>query len=34
MTNPLSPWTGFAVMCSYAVVLIGLAAWRLHRADA
>ncbi len=32
--NPLPPWTGFAVMCTYAVVLIGLAAWRLRRADA
>ena len=24
----------FAVMCTYAVVLIGLAAWRLRRVDA
>jgi ABC-type transport system involved in multi-copper enzyme maturation permease subunit len=32
--NPLAPWTGFAVMCCYAVVLIGLAAWRLRRVDA
>jgi ABC-2 type transport system permease protein len=30
----LAPWTGFAVMCSYAVVLIGFAAWRLRRVDA
>jgi ABC-2 type transport system permease protein len=34
VTNPLSPWTGFAVMCSYAVVLTGLAAWRLRHVDA
>jgi len=34
VVNPLSPWTGFAVMCAYAVVLIGFAAWRLRRLDA
>ena len=34
VTHPLSPWTGFAVMCAYAAVLIGFAAWRLRRADA
>lgn len=34
LTNPLSPWTGFAVLCLYAVVLIGLAAVRLRRTDA
>ena len=34
VANPLAPWTGFAVMCAYAVVLIGLAAWRLRRVDA
>ena len=32
--NQLSPWTGFAVLCGYAVVLTGLAAWRLCRRDA
>jgi ABC-2 type transport system permease protein len=32
--NVLSPWTGFAVLCGYAVVLIAGAAWRLRRADA
>jgi ABC-2 type transport system permease protein len=32
--HALSPWTGFAVLCGYAVVLAGLAAWRLHRRDA
>ncbi len=31
---PLAPWTGFAVMCGYAAVLLGVAAWRLQRADA
>jgi ABC-type transport system involved in multi-copper enzyme maturation permease subunit len=30
----LGPWTGFAVLCGYAIVLIGLAAWRLRRRDA
>ena len=30
----LSPWAGFAVLCGYAVVLTGLAAWRLRRRDA
>jgi ABC-2 type transport system permease protein len=30
----LSPWTGFAVLCGYAVVLIAAAAWRLRRQDA
>ena len=30
----LSPWNGFAVLCGYAVVLTGLAAWRLRRRDA
>jgi hypothetical protein len=34
VAHPLAPWTGFAVMCTYAVVLIGLAAWRLRRVDA
>jgi ABC-type transport system involved in multi-copper enzyme maturation permease subunit len=34
VAHPLSPWTGFAVMCAYAGALIGLAAWRLARADA
>ena len=32
--HPLGPWTGFAVLCGYAVVLTGLAAWRLRRRDA
>ena len=34
VVSPLSPWTGFAVMTTYAVVLLGFAAWRLRRADA
>jgi ABC-2 type transport system permease protein len=34
VTNALSPWTGFALLCGYAVVLIAAAAWRLRRADA
>ena len=32
--NALSPWTGFAVLCGYAVVLIAAAALRLRRVDA
>ena len=32
--HELGPWTGFAVLCGYAVVLTGLAAWRLCRRDA
>jgi hypothetical protein len=34
VTYPLSPWIGFAVMCGYALVLVGFAAWRLDRVDA
>ena len=34
VTNALSPWTGFAVLCGYAVVVIAAAALRLRRADA
>ncbi|HWN61162.1 MAG TPA: ABC transporter permease subunit [Streptosporangiaceae bacterium] len=33
-THPLSPWTGFACLCGYAVVLTALAAWQLRRRDA
>ena len=32
--HQLSPWTGFAVLCGYAVVLTALAAWRLRHRDA
>ena len=32
--HQLGPWTGLAVLCGYAVVLTGLAAWRLRRRDA
>jgi len=34
LAHPLPTWAGFAVMCGYAVVLIGFAAWRLRRDDA
>jgi ABC-2 type transport system permease protein len=34
LAHPLAPWAGFGVLCSYAVVLIALAALRLRRADA
>jgi len=30
----LSPWTGFACLCGYAIVLTALAAWQLRRRDA
>jgi len=32
--NALAPWTGFALLCGYAAVLIGAGAWRLRRSDA
>jgi ABC-2 type transport system permease protein len=32
--HQLSPWTGFAVLCGYAVALTAVAAWRLRRRDA
>jgi ABC-type transport system involved in multi-copper enzyme maturation permease subunit len=34
LSHALSPWTGFGVLCIYAVVLLALAARRLVRADA
>jgi ABC-2 type transport system permease protein len=34
VAHPLSPWIGFAVMCGYAILLVGIAGWRLRRADA
>jgi ABC-2 type transport system permease protein len=34
LANALSPWTGFAVLAAYAVILIGAAAWRLKTTDA
>jgi ABC-2 type transport system permease protein len=34
LAHALAPWTGFGVLCAYAAVLIGFAAWRLRRADA
>ena len=30
----LSSWTGFALLCGYAVVLVAVGAWRLKRGDA
>jgi ABC-2 type transport system permease protein len=32
--HALAPWTGFALLCGYAVILISAAAWRLRRSDA
>jgi ABC-2 type transport system permease protein len=32
--HQLGPWAGFAVLCGYAVILTGLAAWQLRRRDA
>jgi ABC-type transport system involved in multi-copper enzyme maturation permease subunit len=32
--DALAPWTGFALLCGYAAVLIVVAAWRLRRSDA
>jgi ABC-type transport system involved in multi-copper enzyme maturation permease subunit len=34
LAHPLAPWTGFGFLCAYAAMMIGLAAWRLRRADA
>jgi ABC-type multidrug transport system ATPase subunit len=34
LAHPLASWTGFGLLCAYAAVLIGFAAWRLRRADA
>ena len=34
LAHSLAPWTGFAVLCGYAAILIGIAAWRLRRVDA
>ncbi len=31
---PLAPWSGFAVLCAYAAVALGLAAWLLRHRDA
>ena len=30
---PLSPWLGFAVLCAWAAVALGLATIRLRRSD-
>jgi ABC-2 type transport system permease protein len=34
LDNALSPWTGFGLLCLYAVVMIAIAARRLVRSDA
>jgi hypothetical protein len=34
LPNALSPWTGFALLCGYAAILIGAGAWRLRWSDA
>jgi ABC-2 type transport system permease protein len=34
VAHALSPWTGFGVLCGYAAILVGLAAWRLRGVDA
>ncbi|HEY5117671.1 MAG TPA: hypothetical protein VIJ00_19275, partial [Nakamurella sp.] len=34
LAHPFAPWTGFGVLCGYAVVLVAFAAWRLRRVDA
>jgi ABC-2 type transport system permease protein len=34
VAHPLAPWTGFALMCAYTLVLIACGAWRLRRVDA
>ncbi|MEV0382194.1 hypothetical protein [Nonomuraea sp. NPDC050643] len=31
---PLPPWAGFAVLCAYAALALGLAAYRIERRDA
>jgi ABC-type transport system involved in multi-copper enzyme maturation permease subunit len=31
--HPLAPWTGFTLLCGYAVVVVAAAAWRLRRTD-
>ncbi len=31
---PLAPWTGFAVMCAWVVLALGVAGYLLHRRDA
>jgi ABC-type transport system involved in multi-copper enzyme maturation permease subunit len=31
---PLDPWAGFAVLCAWAAVALGLAVWLLNRRDA
>jgi ABC-2 type transport system permease protein len=33
-TSAFSPWVGFAILCGYAVVALGVGAWLLQRRDA
>ena len=30
----LGPWAGFGLFCLYTAIVLGLAAWQLHRRDA
>jgi hypothetical protein len=32
--HPLAPWAGFAVLCGYAALAMGLAVFLLRRRDA
>jgi len=32
-SRSMAPWTGFGLLCAYAVVLVAAAAWRLRRGD-
>lgn len=32
--SSMAPWTGFALLCCYAVAFLALGAWRLRRGDA
>jgi hypothetical protein len=32
-TDALAPWTGFALLCGYAAVLVAAAAWSINRRD-
>jgi ABC-2 type transport system permease protein len=31
--HPMAPWSGFALLCAYTVVVVAAAAWRLRRTD-
>jgi uncharacterized protein YfiM (DUF2279 family) len=32
-SHSLAPWSGFALLCGYAAVLVALAAWQMRRRD-